>query len=155
GMLFGKPIDGEISQVFNRAMIGTPPRPTEADRFNQPISARTGQHPVVDEALLQKSQSEPVSETSPETESQSKKPQEQKHEAAEAERKGLFDPTVGAEISMVFNKSQLGNILQDDRFDKPISQRATPQEEPEAPATPAPAPAANDRNDLSRFDRPI
>lgn len=151
--LFDKGIDLEISQVFNRALMGPA---SKADRFDQPISARS------------------VPETTKSTNrEESKAPKAPSQEVEVEAKNGLFSPAIDSEISGIFNKSILGDLHKDTRFDTPIAGRdsdgAVAEEANDGWSTstlpvqadvPAPAleveksaPAADNSN--SRFDIPI
>lgn len=149
GGLFEKPVDADISSVFNRSIIG---EQKKDERFDKPVAARlgtggagstvpepAGEKPDDDWTTAQTALSTstespaeqpPISETTAIASNQHTKDEPAAEKASEPavgssaeDKKGLFDPAVEAEISGIFNKSVMGSIPKDDRFDKPISER--------------------------------
>ena len=116
--IFEKPVDGEISMVFNSSVIG---KLNKDDRFDTPIGARVKE--------------ESAKAINPETDAVqtvAAAPVEEKKE----EKKGLFDAKIDGEISMFFNKSQLKDVTKDERFDKPIAQRLKEESKEESKLEP-------------------
>jgi tetratricopeptide (TPR) repeat protein len=120
--LFEKPVDADISGVFNRSVVG---KIDKDDRYDKPIGERLKEEakPVVEPVA--KSAPEPVVEPAAKSEPEPAVEAAAKPEVEE--KKGLFDQQVDGEISMFFNRSVLNDIKKDERFDKPIAKR---QEEP-------------------------
>lgn len=133
--LFEKPIDGEISMVFNSSVLG---QLNKDDRFDKPIGERLKEkqepeeQPPVEEAKVEEPKIEEVKVEEPEVEeAKIEQPKAEEPKAEEPapeppkqeEKKSLFDSKVDGEISMFFNKSVLSDIKKDNRFDKPINAR--------------------------------
>lgn len=120
--LFDKPIDGEISMVFNSSVLG---QLNKDDRFDKPIGERLKEKQEPEEAKVEEPKVEEAKVEEPKAEEPAPEPPKQE------EKKNLFDAKVDGEISMFFNKSVLSDIKKDDRFDKPINARAEAEAKPE------------------------
>ncbi len=106
--IFEKPVDADISAVFNSSMIGPI---TRDGRYDKPLADRSTAEPPAEAAVP---------------------------DVSEQKKKNLFDASVAGEISYIFNKSILNEIDKTERYDKPISERIKPfVEEVEAAATKA------------------